>query len=288
MTGKIDRLVDFVAAHPKLFVLTGAGVSTASGIPCYRDTNGDWKRDRPVLHGDFVRDERARRRYWARSFVGWPRMSSARPGRAHHALADLEQRGRLRQLVTQNVDGLHQSAGSRDVIDLHGRLDAVECLGCRTRHPRSLLQQQLQQANPEFVPGRATAAPDGDADLHGVDSDAFTVPDCDRCGGTLKPAVVFFGDSVPRPTVARAFDTLADSDAVLVVGSSLMLWSGYRFCRAAREQGKPIAAVNLGRTRADAEIDLKVEQDCGTVLENVAARLEPASTARTAERSTRD
>jgi NAD-dependent SIR2 family protein deacetylase len=273
MSGDIDGLLDFVLTHPKLFVLTGAGVSTASGIPDYRDLRGAWKRPRPVQHGEFVRDLRVRRRYWARSFVGWPKISSARPSRAHHALARLEERGRIQRLVTQNVDGLHQSAGSRDVIDLHGRLDSVECLGCKARSSRFEMQRRLRAANPDFAPEGVTAAPDGDADLENVGLGGFHVPECDRCGGVLKPAVVFFGDSVPRFTVARAFDALDAADSVLVVGSSLMVWSGYRFCRAAREQGKPIGAVNLGRTRADAEIDLKIERDCGPLLESVAERL---------------
>ena len=273
MSGELDRLAEFVTSHPRLFVLTGAGVSTASGIPDYRDTHGEWKRRQPVRHADFVRHEKVRRRYWARSFVGWPKIASARPSRAHHALTRLEERGRIGQLVTQNVDGLHQSAGSRAVIDLHGRLDSVECLRCKMRRSRFEMQRQLRAANPEFAPERVAIAPDGDADLEDVDFDLFNVPDCDRCGGVLKPAVVFFGDSVPRFTVARAFEALEISDAVLVVGSSLMVWSGYRFCRAAREQGKPVAAVNLGRTRADAEIDLKIERDCGTALHDVAARV---------------
>jgi NAD-dependent SIR2 family protein deacetylase len=199
-------------------------------------------------------------------------MSAARPGPAHRALARLEQVGRVRQLVTQNVDGLHQSAGSNDVIDLHGRLDVVECLACARRTSRSDLQGQLERANQNFAPGRAWTAPDGDADLRDADYDAFEVPACEDCGGTLKPAVVFFGGSVPRGIVARSFAALEDADAMLVVGSSLMVWSGYRFCRAAREQGKPVAAVNLGRTRADDELDLKVEQDCGSALEDVSSR----------------
>jgi NAD-dependent SIR2 family protein deacetylase len=280
MSGEIDGLAAFVASHPRLFVLTGAGVSTASGIPDYRDLRGAWKRPRPVQHAEFVREPGVRRRYWARSFVGWPRISSARPSRAHHALARLEERGRVQRLVTQNVDGLHQSAGSRAVIDLHGRLDSVECLGCKARRSRCEMQRQLRAANPEFAPENVAFAPDGDADLESADFDGFDVPDCDRCGGILKPAVVFFGDSVPRDTVDRAFEALDHSDAVLVVGSSLMVWSGYRFCRTAREQGKPVAAVNLGRTRADAELDLKIEQDCGAVLEAVAARFRDGSPGR--------
>jgi NAD-dependent SIR2 family protein deacetylase len=219
----------------------------------------------------------ARRRYWAGSLRGWARMREARPNAAHTALARLEARGSVRQVVTQNVDGLHQRAGSRRVLDLHGRLDVVECLGCRARLPREDLQQLLTTWNPSFAEPQSARAPDpGD----GVDgevrpdgdvpitrsTDAFRVPECPECGGILKPGVVFFGENVPRSRVAAVEDALGEADALLVVGSSLMVWSGYRFVRAARERGLPVAAVNLGRTRADGELTLKVEGDCSEVL----------------------
>ncbi len=262
----IGALLSFVERYKCLFVLTGAGCSTAAGIPDYRDAQGAWKRGAPVQHRDFVHTEGVRRRYWARSMVGWPRFATAAPTRAHRALARLEESGFVHQLVTQNVDGLHQCAGSRRVLDLHGRLDKVECLGCGHALARAELQQSLSDLNPEFASLPGGLAPDGDAELEAIDLSGFRVPSCARCGGTLKPAVVFFGAAVPRARVDFALTRLAQADAVLVVGSSLMVYSGYRFCRAAWEQGKPVAAINLGRTRADAELSLKLHADCGEML----------------------
>lgn len=262
----LSALADFVNAHRRLFVLTGAGCSTDSGIPDYRDTAGDWKRSQPVTYQAFVGDEYTRRRYWARSLIGWRRFGNAVPNEAHHALQRLESHGRLQLLVTQNVDGLHQRAGSRNVVDLHGRLDQVRCMDCERRMPRASLQTELQRLNPGWAALEAVDAPDGDADLHGHDFAAFAVPPCAACGGLLKPDVVFFGENVPRQRVLDATAALGDADAVLVVGSSLMVFSGYRFVNAAARAGKPIAAVNLGRTRADALLTLKVEQPCAQAL----------------------
>ncbi|HKE88577.1 MAG TPA: NAD-dependent protein deacetylase [Vicinamibacterales bacterium] len=261
-----DLLCDFVDRHRRLFVLTGAGCSTASGIPDYRDVNGDWKRARPVMLQDFLANEYTRKRYWARSLVGWQRMSDARPNDAHHALAMLEHQGRVEQLVTQNVDGLHQAAGSRAVIDLHGRVDIVRCLGCGRRVSRDHVQAELVRRNPPFAALDAVAAPDGDADLDRVAFAAFDVPGCETCGGLLKPDVVFYGENVPRERVQRAMDALERSDAMLIVGSSLMVYSGYRFPEAMAQAGKPIAAVNLGRTRADDLLSLKVASSCTDAL----------------------
>lgn len=259
-------LADFLERHPRLFVLTGAGCSTESGIPDYRDTAGEWKRRPPIRYQEFVGNERARKRYWARSLAGFRRMRLARPNDAHHALASLEQRGRIVQLVTQNVDGLHHAAGSRNVIDLHGRIDTVRCLGCGQRSSREDLQLELERRNPVFAALDAVEAPDGDADLEGVAFDTFDVPDCDTCGGMLKPDVVFFGENVPAERVQRAMAPIAQADAMLVVGSSLMIYSGYRFVTAAADAGKPIAAINLGRTRADDILALKIEDRCANAL----------------------
>jgi NAD-dependent SIR2 family protein deacetylase len=259
-------LADFVARHPRLFVLTGAGCSTASGIPDYRDADGVWRRGRPILFEDFVASEHARRRYWARSLIGWRRMNAASPNDAHRALARLEAAGRVVRLVTQNVDGLHQAAGSRAVIDLHGRIDVVRCLECATRIPRAVVQEELVRRNPRFAELEAAEAPDGDATLEDVDFQAFDVPACPRCGGIVKPDVVFFGESVPSERVRGAMESLAEADAMLVVGSSLMVYSGYRFVLAMAKSGKPIAAVNLGRTRADDLLTLKVNEHCGAAL----------------------
>ena len=259
-------LVEFVDRHPRLFVLTGAGCSTGSGIPDYRDVDGEWKRGRPVMLQQFLADEHTRKRYWARSLVGWQRMSAARPNAAHRSLASLERAGRIEQLVTQNVDGLHQAAGSRNVIDLHGRVDVVRCMGCDERLPREQLQAELMLRNPDFADLEALEAPDGDADLEGVAFAAFDVPACEACGGLLKPDVVFFGESVPTERVRRAMAALAGADAMLIVGSSLMVYSGYRFAQAMAQAGKPIAAVNLGRTRADDLLALKVTDGCADAL----------------------
>ena len=266
-------LHEFVARHPRLFVLTGAGVSTDSGIPGYRDDDGRWKRKSPVTLQDFMRTEAARKRYWARSMVGWPIVAGARPNGAHDALARLEEEGRVLQLVTQNVDGLHQRAGNSNVLELHGNIGRVVCLDCEHELPREALQRTLESANPETAEFRATAAPDGDADLEPGDAEAFRVPACDRCGGILKPDVVFFGENVPRDRVNAAFDALDDADAMLVVGSSLMVYSGFRFCERAQRNRKPIAAINLGRTRADSLFALKVERPCAEALSALAEQL---------------
>ena len=262
----VAALARFIEAHPRLFVLSGAGCSTASGIPDYRDRDGGWKRRPPVTLQAFVGDAKTRSRYWARSLVGWRRFGRALPNATHAAIAALEADGRVDVVLTQNVDGLHQAAGSRKVIDLHGRLDAIRCLSCDHRAPRETFQRELEARNPEWTTLDAADAPDGDADLDALDFATFGVPPCPVCGGLLKPDVVFFGENVPRDRVARASSHLADVDAMLVIGSSLMVFSGYRFAREAARLGKPVAALNLGRTRADDLLALKVEGDCAAVL----------------------
>ena len=261
-----DALRDFIGRYARLFVLTGAGCSTDSGIPDYRDADGGWKRAQPVQFRAFMDDLATRKRYWARSLVGWRRFGRARPNDAHRALAALERQGRVGILVTQNVDRLHQAAGSSNVVDLHGRLDLVRCMGCERRLPREELQQELLRRNPDWIDLDAREAPDGDADLEGLDFSGFDVPGCAACGGLLKPDVVFYGESVPKERVATAMQAIRDADAMLVVGTSLMVYSGYRFAREAAAAGIPIATVNLGRTRADDLISLKVAQSCSTAL----------------------
>lgn len=279
-----DALADFAARHPRLFVLTGAGCSTESGIPDYRDSNGDWKRPSPVTFQAFTGEEATRRRYWARSLIGWPTMANARPGAAHRALAQLEDEGRVGLLLTQNVDGLHQAAGSRRTIDLHGRIDTVRCMACETRMTRADHQIELRRRNPRWAELEARAAPDGDADLDGLDFSAFDVPECPVCGGMLKPDVVFFGESVPRDRVAAAFAALEEADAVLVAGSSLMVYSGFRFVQAAAAAGKPIAAVNIGKTRADELFTLKVQRPVGEALTALATASRPEAGAQLSAR----
>lgn len=261
-----SALQDFIDRNPRLFVLTGAGCSTNSGIPDYRDSHGNWKRTPPVTYQAFMGDEVTRRRYWARSLVGWRRFGRAQPNDAHRALARLEAQGRCELLLTQNVDRLHQAAGSRQVIDLHGRLDLVRCMGCGAKIPRQEFQQEIERLNADWLALDAADAPDGDADLEAEDFSSFNVPSCSACGGILKPDVVFFGENVPRDVVVAAHDRLEQSDAMLIVGSSLMVYSGFRFVRTAAQRGIPIAAINLGRTRADDLLTLKVEDRCEAAL----------------------
>jgi NAD-dependent SIR2 family protein deacetylase len=272
----VTDLDDFLRRHFRLFVLSGAGVSTDSGIPGYRDDDGQWQRSPPVTAQQFLGSPLARQRYWARSMLGWSIVARARPNAAHRALAQLEAAGRVATLVTQNVDGLHQRAGSARVIELHGSIGRVVCLDCGAGHSRAAIQQQLEADNVPFREAResgARAAPDGDADVALPDVAAFNVPACAACGGLLKPDVVFFGENVPRARVAAAMDALDAADAMLVVGSSLMVWSGYRFCERAAAAAKPIGAINRGRTRADHLFALKVERSCAEALSDALARL---------------
>ena len=269
----LDALCAFVQRHPRLFVLTGAGVSTDSGIPGYRDANGSWMRAQPIEYKAFVNSEHARRRYWARSMVGWPMLAAARPNAAHRALARLEQAARVSTLVTQNVDGLHQRAGSARVIELHGSIRDVICLACGAGHSRESVQNILAAENPALAGAFAQPSADGDAHLEWADLDAFRVPACPQCGGMLKPSVVFFGENVPRSTVDAAAAALEKADAMLVIGSSLMVYSGYRFCVWAARAGMPVAAINVGRTRADGLLALKVAAPCGDALAALAERV---------------
>jgi len=262
----VERLREFIDRHPRLFVLTGAGCSTDSGIPDYRDADGAWKRQSPIQYPAFMAEPLARQRYWARSLVGWRYFGHARPNAAHAALARLETAGRIDTLVTQNVDGLHQQAGSQRVVDLHGRLDTVACQGCGARSSRAALQETLSGLNPGWEERQARVGPDGDVDLEAGDFHRFVVPDCPACGGILKPDVVFFGEAVPRERVEAAYAAVDRADAVLVVGSSLMVYSGFRFVRAAADAGKPVAALNRGRTRADELLSLKIDAGCAETL----------------------
>jgi len=261
----VDELRRWIVDHHRVVVLTGAGCSTASGIPDYRDDQGEWKRRPPVMFQAFRTQESTYRRYWARAFAGWPRFTAAVPGAAHHALAAWERTGSVARLVTQNVDGLHQRAGHRDVIDLHGRLDVVACLNCRHRTSRASVQAVMASANAQWN-ASAVTAPDGDADIDPAVIESFEPPRCTQCGGLLKPDVVFFGENVPSARYEDARDAVAAADAILVAGSSLMVYSGFRFVRQAYDAGLPIAIVNRGRTRGDELANLKVEGDVGTVL----------------------
>lgn len=269
------QLAAWLAARGNVTAITGAGVSTESGIPDYRDGDGNWKRSPPVQYRDFVESEAVRRRYWARSFAGWPMFAAARPSTAHLALARLEQMDRVSGIITQNVDRLHQRAGSRNVIDLHGRLDVVRCLARDHRFDRDAFQTRLRDANPDWDVSPARIAPDGDADLEGIDFSAFNVPACETCGGMLKPDVVFYGESVPRETTAAALAAVESADGVLVAGSSLMVWSSFRLVRAAVARGIEVVAVNRGRTRGDDLFAFKLDGECGAILQGPLEALEP-------------
>ncbi|WP_421621684.1 NAD-dependent protein deacetylase [Alkalilimnicola ehrlichii] len=266
-------LAAFLLRHPRTLVLTGAGISTGSGIPAYRDREGRWVHRQPMQYQAFMGSDRLRRRYWARSYLGWPRMQQARPNPAHSALASLQQAGHLGGLVTQNVDRLHHKAGSPSVTELHGTLSEVVCQDCGRREPRESLQAELSALNPGWVAAVHGLNPDGDAELDEDVYDDFRIAHCHGCGGVLKPDVVFFGESVPSARVTAVRAALAISDAVLVVGSSLVVWSGYRFAREAAAQGKPVVAINQGRTRADGLLRFKVEAPCDAVLPAVAQQL---------------
>lgn len=259
-------------------VLAGAGCSTESGIPDYRGPEGRLRVRAPVQYGDFVRSDAVRRRYWGRSTVGWSRMSTARPNPAHEALAALERAEVVSGVITQNVDGLHQAAGSRRVVELHGSLAAVACLSCAHTITRADMQRRLIGANPDWIARVAEgptpmSAPDGDAEVESVHEQSFVVPDCDACGGMLKPDVVFFGENVPRPRVDEAWALVDEADVLLVVGSSLTVFSGRRFVYGARDREMPIAILNLGPTRADDLATAKVEGRLGEVMPRLVAAL---------------
>jgi NAD-dependent SIR2 family protein deacetylase len=264
------EILDFFHLHNRILVLTGAGVSTASGIPDYRDEKGAWKNSQPIYYQDFIRTEHARQRYWARSAAGWNRFASASPGLAHIAIARLEVIGKISLLITQNVDRLHQCAGSQHVIDLHGSLHQVICLDCQNLVARSEIQNFLLQKNPYLKDITSEPAPDGDARLKHIDYSNIITPHCENCGGILKPDVVFYGENVPPERVQACFNSVNNADAMLIAGSSLMVYSSYRFVRRAHEIGIPIVAINRGITRADELLSMKFEQDCGDFLKQVA------------------
>lgn len=281
-------LAAFVFGSQRLVALTGAGCSTESGIPDYRSPGGAWARHKPIYYSEFVRSEEVRRFYWARSFRGWPRFAAAKPNAAHHALAELEDRGGLHFLITQNVDDLHQEAGSRNLVQLHGRNRAVICLDCRSEFSRAAIQERLAELNPD-VPAASEVphsdfAPDGDAAVDREVARGFRIAPCQRCGGMLKPAVVFFGESVPAQTVSVAMQRLDEAGALLVAGSSLTVWSGFRFVKRAAERRIPIAIVNIGPTRGDDLATLKIEARCGDAL-SAAVRTVPTSRNRAASGS---
>ena len=260
----INHLGNFISNADQLTVLTGAGCSLPSGIPTYRDTQGTWKRNAPIYHKDFLSKHESRQRYWARSMIGWPNIAKAEPNDLHRFLTILERQGKIRVLVTQNIDALHQRAGHKKVIDLHGRLDQVVCLACGGKSSRYDLQHRLKILNPE-MPKVIKLAPDGDADIY-ADISKFNVPKCLECGGILKPNVIFFGDTVNKDIVQKIYQDLAKTDGLLIIGSSLKIYSGFRFCKHAAQIKKPIVCINPGETRGDELYTLKVKLDCIKVV----------------------
>jgi NAD-dependent SIR2 family protein deacetylase len=262
----VDELVRLVAGR-HIVALTGAGCSTDSGIPDYRGPTA--RPHRPMQHREFVDRPDARRRYWARSMIGWPQLSAAKPNLAHLALARLEQAGVVAGVITQNVDGLHGAAGSREVIELHGALARVVCLACGTRCSRDDVQARLVAANPGYGADATTIFPDGDALVDDVDIEVIA---CD-CGGVLMPDVVFFGGTVPRVRVDAAWEMLDRAHVLVVAGSSLAVFSGYRFVKRAAERGTPIAIINRGPTRGDPHATLKLDAGVGEVLDALATAL---------------
>jgi len=257
----------------RVTVLTGAGCSTESGIPDYRGPGTRARARNPIQHRDYLREPAVRQRYWARAVLGWQRFSAAQPNPAHRALAALERSGVVPGLITQNVDRLHHAAGSERIVELHGTLSIVRCLDCGARELRAALQDRLLALNPTFEHVAVTIAPDGDAELDGEATRTFRVASCAQCAGVLKPDVVFFGDNVAKPVVDAAFALLEEGEALLVVGSSLAVFSGFRFVRRAAERGIPIAMVNLGETRGDPYARVRVDAAAGTVLPALAEAL---------------
>jgi NAD-dependent deacetylase sirtuin 4 len=261
----LDRLVSLLAGR-RLVVLTGAGCSTESGIPDYRGPGTARRARNPVQYREFIHDAKARQRYWARAVIGWNKLAQARPNRAHHALSRLEKEGLIRGLITQNVDRLHRAAGSQSVIELHGALSDVRCLACGKLELRDDFQARLLSSNPGWLDRFAEAAPDGDAELPAELSAGFELEGCLDCCGPMKPDVVFFGENVPRERVERAYAWVDGAEALLVVGSSLTVFSGYRFVKRAYERGTPIGIVNLGPSRGDPQASVLVDAPAGEVL----------------------
>jgi NAD-dependent SIR2 family protein deacetylase len=268
---EIDSLAALLR-NGNVVALTGAGISTESGIPDYRSPEALTRVRRPIHGPEFIRSSALRRRYWARAMAGWERFRNAAPNVAHRALAAFEERGHLNAIITQNVDRLHQEAGSKNVHELHGALAEVHCLACHTLETRSDLQTRMRLENPNWIDGPTPMAPDGDAELAPELVDRFVAPTCLACGGPMKPRVVFFGENVARSVVDAAFAEVDRASALLVVGTSLAVFSGFRFLRRAAERNIPIAIVNRGPVRGEERATLKIEKSIGATLELLLSR----------------
>lgn len=273
-SSNIEALASALKDKHRIWVLTGAGISAASGIPTYRNHKGEWQAANPVQHNEFISDHSARQRYWARSMVGYKINQSAKPNAAHHALTKLQSSGKVLQIVTQNVDRLHSHAGANNIIDLHGRIDQVVCLDCQKIFTRDAYQPRLVEINPNLDDYASKILPDGDAQIDDYDLTKIQIPACEACGGTLMPDVVFFGGTVPRQRVDEAYQTLSESDCCLVIGSSLKVFSGFRFPRFAHQNNIPLYAVNQGEMRGGEMFDLIVsEESCEELLPKIADKI---------------
>jgi NAD-dependent SIR2 family protein deacetylase len=270
--GEVSRLADILRGR-RATVLSGAGISTESGIPDYRGPTGSLRTRRPIQYREFISSAEARQRYWARSTIGWPRMKEVGPNTGHHAVARLQRAGVVGDIITQNVDGLHQAAGARDVVELHGSLAEVVCLDCGRIESRDNLQERMLEANPGWLTITAEIAPDGDAEIPRNLTGSFHVPACLHCGGVLKPHLVFFGENVPRQRVDAAAAAVDAGELLWVVGSSLTVWSGFRFAKRAAEAGTPIVITNMGETRGDSLATLRIDAPLGRLLSRVAEEL---------------
>jgi NAD-dependent SIR2 family protein deacetylase len=274
--GALDDVARLLG-HGRVVVLSGAGLSTESGIPDYRGATGTLRRHTPMTYQEFVSSELGRRRYWARSHLGWRTITGARPNSGHAAVAALGLGGHVSGVITQNVDGLHTAAGTPDPIELHGSLARVVCLDCGTVSAREALDRRLRTANPDFQDVSTRINPDGDVDLDDAAVAAFDFVPCEVCGGMLKPDVVFFGENVPKPKVAQCYELIDRSRALLVLGSSLTVMSGLRFVKYAAKAAKPVAIINQGPTRGDAHALVRLEAPLGGTLTTLAARLAAAA-----------
>ena len=269
----LDQIVELVRPGAAC-ILTGAGISTESGIPDYRGPDRCERRTRPVTYREFVSSATARRSYWARSAIGWPWLAQRQPNVGHAVVAAIEHAGLCTGTITQNVDGLHAAAGSGRVIELHGALRSVICLACRWRESRAGLQERILVQNPDWMRHSGEITPDGDVDLDPQVIEPFRIPACLRCGGMIKPDIVFFGENVPSPRVDEAFELLDRSRMLLVLGSSLTVYSGYRFVAAALKQKKPVVIITDGPTRADAIATIKSRSRLGVTLSSIAEALD--------------
>jgi NAD-dependent SIR2 family protein deacetylase len=265
------RMLVDVLSDGDAVVLSGAGLSTESGIPDYRGPSGRARRGQPMTYQEFTGSEQARQRYWARSHLGWRHITGVAPNAGHRAVAELERRGLLTAIITQNVDGLHQAADAHGVTELHGSLHRVTCLGCWQRTPRLALDERLRAANPSWDARAAVVNPDGDVALE--DTAGFVVVDCEDCGGVLKPDVVFFGENVPKQRVQACYDLVSSASSLVVLGSSLTVMSGFRYVRHAAGLGIPVVIVNQGATRGDELAAATLDAPLGDTLTAAVAEL---------------